>query len=60
MGNEYGISPLTMGLAFIAALVSGFLAIHILLRVVISGRLTLFGFYCILVGVLALTFLPEA
>lgn len=55
-----GIPPTTLVLAFLAALLSGILAIQILLRVVISGRLTIFGLYCIIVGVLALTFLPEA
>lgn len=53
------ISPLTLVAAFVAALVSGYLATQILLRMVVSGRLSLFGFYCVLVGVTALVLLSK-
>jgi undecaprenyl-diphosphatase len=54
-----GIPAMTLVLSFLAAFISGLIAMQILLRVVISGRLTLFGVYCILVGVAALVFLPR-
>lgn len=52
-----GIPPLTVALAFVTALVSGWIAMHILLRVVVAGRLTLFGIYCVLVGATVVIFL---
>jgi undecaprenyl-diphosphatase len=59
-GLEFaGIPPLTVAAAFVAALVSGYLATQLLLRVVVSGRLSLFGFYCVLVGVAALVLLSK-
>jgi undecaprenyl-diphosphatase len=59
-GVEFaGVAPLTLAAAFVAALVSGYLATQILLRVVVSGRLSLFGFYCILAGVTALVLLSR-
>jgi undecaprenyl-diphosphatase len=55
-----GIPPLTLVIAFVTALVSGFLALNLMVRVVVSGKLTFFGIYCIAVGVAALVFLPAA
>ena len=54
------IPALTLVVAFVTALVSGLLAIQVMLRVVTSGRLTLFGLYCIAMGVAALVLLPNA
>lgn len=51
-----GIPVVTLVSAFLAALVAGYLAILVLLRVVVTGRLTLFGFYCLAVGIGALLF----
>jgi undecaprenyl-diphosphatase len=53
-----GLPPLTLVVAFLTAFVSGFLALQLMVRVVVSGKLTFFGIYCIAVGVAALVFLP--
>lgn len=49
-----GIPVVTLLVAFLAALVSGYVAMLLLLRVVISGRLSLFGLYCVAAGIGAL------
>jgi len=54
------IPALTLVIAFVTALISGFLAIQVMLRVVIGGRLTLFGLYCIALGIAALVLLPNS
>lgn len=48
----------TLAVGFLAALVSGFLAIHGLLRFVRRHRLDVFALYCALAGLLALLVLP--
>ncbi len=55
-----GMSPLTLVIAFVAAFLSGALAIQVLLRVVIAGRLSLLGFYCLLAGAAVLILIPAA
>ncbi|TPW12640.1 MAG: undecaprenyl-diphosphatase [bacterium] len=58
-GASFGdIPPLTLVVAFVTALLSGLLAIQVMLRVVIGCRLTLFGLYCIAMGIVALVLLP--
>jgi len=54
-----GMSAWTLVASFLAAFVSGAIAIQILLRVVIAGRLSLLGFYCVLVGAAVLMILPH-
>jgi undecaprenyl-diphosphatase len=54
-----GIPPVTLVVAFVTALVSGWVAMQVLLRVVIAGRLSLFGLYCLAVGTAALLLLPR-
>lgn len=54
-----GIPISTLIVAFAAALVSGYLALLVLLRVVVSGRLALFGFYCLAAGIGALLFFSQ-
>lgn len=48
LGRSVGILPLSVG--FVVALVSGFLALTLLLRIVRSGRLYLFALYLIPLG----------
>lgn len=55
-----GIPPMTLVVGFVTAFISGFLAIQLMLRVVVGGRLTLFGLYCIAMGVAALILLPSS
>lgn len=49
LGRLVGLLPLTVG--FLVALVSGFLALTLLLRIVRSGRLYLFALYLLPLGV---------
>lgn len=53
------IPIVTLIVAFVTALVSGWVAMQLLLRVVIAGRLSYFGLYCIAVGTAALLLLPR-
>lgn len=53
-----GIPPATLITAVVAAFVSGYVAMQLLLRVVSSGRLTIFAVYCLAVGLAALFLLP--
>lgn len=50
-----GISPLALGIGFLAAFVSGCLACKWMIGLVKRGRLIWFALYCAIVGVLALT-----
>jgi undecaprenyl-diphosphatase len=56
-GSLFEAAPLPSAVAFAAALASGSAAILILLRAVRRGRFELFGFYCLIVGALAIAFL---
>jgi len=47
-------SPLELSLGFLAALISGFLALMLLLKIVRSGRLHVFAYYCWLIGLISL------
>ncbi|MBD3237104.1 MAG: hypothetical protein GF330_10395, partial [Candidatus Eisenbacteria bacterium] len=51
LSSEGLLLPYAVG--FLVALVSGLLAIQVLLRVVARGRFYLFGIYCVLVGAFA-------
>lgn len=53
-----GIPPVTLVSGIVAALVSGYLAMQLLLRVVVSGKLTIFAVYCLALGLAALFLLP--
>jgi len=52
--GQSAFSPLELFLGFLAALISGFLALVLLLKIVRSGRLHLFAYYCWLVGLVSL------
>lgn len=43
-----------IGLAFLSAFFSGYFAIKILMKIVITGRFFLFSFYCFLIGILGI------
>lgn len=47
-------SPLGLSLGFLAALISGFLALLLLLKIVRGGRLHFFAYYCWLIGLTGL------
>lgn len=49
-----GISPTSLVLAVCAAFVSGYLAIKVLLKVLQSGNLRIFSYYCWIIGVLVI------
>jgi len=50
------VSPASVGLGTLVALVSGLAALYLLRRIVVSRQLYLFAFYCWLVGILGLVF----
>jgi undecaprenyl-diphosphatase len=52
--GQSSFSPLELSLGFLAALISGFLALVLLLKIVRSGRLHLFAYYCWLIGLISL------
>lgn len=48
-----GISPLALGLGFVSAFVSGFIACNWMIRLVRNSRLVYFSIYCMIIGAIA-------
>ncbi|MBP8975253.1 MAG: undecaprenyl-diphosphate phosphatase [Bacteroidetes bacterium] len=53
--SELGLLPILIGIAVSA--VSGYIAIKFLMKVMERGKFSLFAFYCLIVGVLAILFI---
>ena len=51
-----GISPLVLGLGFIAAFVTGCLACRWMINIVKKGKLVWFAVYCAIIGIFAITY----
>ncbi len=51
-----GISPLALGLGFIAAFVTGCLACRWMINIVKKGKLVWFAVYCAIIGIFAITY----
>ena len=51
-----GISPLALGLGFIAAFVTGCLACRWMINIVQKGKLVWFAVYCAIIGIFAITY----
>ena len=49
-----GLNFQTVIPGFLSALIVGYIAIHILLKIVYAGRLYFFGFYCFLLGLIVI------
>jgi len=49
-----GLSPVALGVGFLAAFISGCLACKWMIDIVKKGKLIWFGLYCAVVGVLAI------
>jgi undecaprenyl-diphosphatase len=54
-GMEMGFGPLIVGM--IAAAITGYFAIKILLRIVERGKFSWFAFYCFAVGIAGILFI---
>lgn len=52
--SESGISPAALGLGFLAAFVSGYLACSWMIRIVKQARLVYFSVYCLVAGLVAI------
>ena len=51
-----GISPLALGLGFLAAFVTGCLACQWMVNLVKKGKLVWFAVYCAIIGIFAITY----
>ena len=51
-----GISPLALGLGFLAAFVTGCLACRWMINIVKKGKLVWFAVYCAIIGIFAITY----
>jgi len=54
--GSLGIEPLTLGLGFLAAFITGLLACSWMISIVKNGKISYFAYYCFITGLIAIAF----